>query len=63
MRSPEVGEISLEGIGMAAKEQADENEGDEGKGLGGSKDVLDKLADLQTARVDEREQDDNEDSH
>ena len=43
-----------------AEEQADEDERDQGKRLGGGEDVLDELADSQAARVDVGQQDNDE---
>jgi len=42
------------------QQQPNEDERDQRKGLGGGEDVLDQLADLQPARVDERQQNDDQ---
>ena len=58
---PEVAEVGSDGIGVAREEQSDDDEREEGKGLSGGEDVLDELADLKAAGVDERQQDNDED--
>ncbi len=52
--------LALTTSALRAKQQANEDEREQGQRLGGGEDVLDELADLQAARVDEGQQHDDE---
>src|SRR6266496_1562267 len=57
---PEIAKIQMHGIGIPAQEHAQQNQSDQAAGLGNRENILHQLAEPQSARVHEGQQDDHQ---